>query len=164
MTAVREFESSDWESVWAFIEPVFRAGDTYSYPVSITESAAFDLWVEQADATFVVEDEPGHVVGTYFLKPNQPGQGSHVCNCAYIVARAARGRGLASAMCLDSQRQAIARGFRAMQFNLVVATNTAAVSLWKTQGFAIAGTLPGAFLHPSNGYVDAYVMYKQLQD
>lgn len=107
-------------------------------------------------------DTGGAVIGTYFLKPNQPGLGSHVCNCGYVVAAQARGRGVAAAMCEHSQDQARALGFRAMQFNFVVATNESAVRLWQRQGFAVVGRLPGAFRHQKLGFVDALVMYKQL--
>ncbi|NER52264.1 MAG: GNAT family N-acetyltransferase [Symploca sp. SIO1A3] len=95
--------------------------------------------------------------------PSHSGQGSHVCNCGYIVAEAARGKSIASAMCKHSQQEAVKLGFRAMQYNLVVSTNTGAVRLWQKLGFEIVGTLPEAFLHPSLGFVDAYVMYKKLE-
>jgi ribosomal protein S18 acetylase RimI-like enzyme len=107
-------------------------------------------------------DECNEVLGTYYIKPNQPALGAHVCNCGYIVAKEARGRGIAAEMCQHSQREAISRGFRAMQYNLVVSTNEVAVRLWKRQGFEVVGTLPQAFRHPRLGYVDALVMYKQL--
>ena len=99
---------------------------------------------------------------SYFIKPNQPGQGAHVCNCGYVVAPTAQGQGVASLMCEHSQQQAVAMGFRAMQFNLVVATNEGAVRLWQRLGFRIVGTLPGAFRHRALGAVDAHVMYKAL--
>lgn len=162
MTRVREFEQRDWPATWAVLEPVFRAGDTYSFPPDIDEQAAYAAWVEQPAATFVAIDDDGSVAGTYYLKANQPGQGAHVCNCGYAVAAAARGRGLASAMCEHSQEEALRLGFRAMQYNLVVATNAGAVRLWEKHGFRIVGTLPGAFRHPEHGYVDAHIMYKEL--
>ena len=102
------------------------------------------------------------ILGTYYIKPNQPTLGAHVCNCGYIVAEQARGRGIASAMCEHSQREAATRGYRAMQYNLVVSTNDVAVQLWIKQGFEIIGTLPNSFRHAQRGYVDAHVMFKQL--
>ena len=163
MTNIRAFERSDWPVVWAILEPVFRAGDTYSFATDISEKEAFNAWVETPTATFVAEDESGQILGTYYIKPNQSGQGAHVCNCGYVVAEAARGKGIASAMCEHAQKEAVSRGFRAMQYNLVVSTNTAAVRLWKKHGFVIVGTLPEAFRHPTQGFVDAYVMYKKLE-
>lgn len=162
MTTIREFNQADWPAVWQILEPVFRAGDTYSFPPDISEQEAFRAWVELPAATFVAADEQGLLLGSYYLKANQPGQGAHVCNCGYVVGAAARGKGIASAMCEHSQQEAIRMGFRAMQYNLVVSTNSGAVRLWQKLGFAIVGKLPQAFLHPSAGYVDAFVMYKSL--
>lgn len=163
MLTVREY-TSDWPALWAIMEPVFRAGETYAFDPAITEAEAQRVWIEVPAATYVAVDETGMLLGTYYIKPNQPGLGAHVCNCGYIVAAAARGQGIASRLCEHSQDEARRLGFRAMQFNLVVSTNTGAVHLWQTLGFPIVGTLPGAFNHPRLGYVDAYVMYKQLVD
>ena len=160
--SIRPIADADWDAVWTVLEPVFRAGETYAYPIDITKDQARAVWVDQPAATFVAEDAGLGIVGTYILKPNQPGRGSHVCNCGYVVSEAARGQGVASAMCDHSQEQARAMGFRAMQYNLVVATNEGAVRLWQSKGFDIVGTLPGAFDHPRLGFVDAHVMYKTL--
>ena len=110
----------------------------------------------------VAEDE-ARVVGMYKLVPNQPGLGSHVANASFMVAPGSSGKGAGRQMglhCLDEARR---RGFRAMQFNFVVSTNARAVALWQSLGFAIVGTLPGAFRHRDLGYVDAYVMYRPLE-
>lgn len=161
-TPIREARSDDWPRIWAILEPVFRAGETYSFDREISEEQARYAWLETPAKTFVCTDIAGQVLGTYYLKANQPGQGSHVCNCGYVVSPQVRGRGIASAMCEHSQDTAVALGFRSMQFNLVVSTNESAVRLWKQHGFAIVGTLPEAFKHPTMGYVDAFVMYKHL--
>jgi ribosomal protein S18 acetylase RimI-like enzyme len=163
MITIRPFADSDWEAIWQFMEPVFRAGETYAFAPDISAAEARRIWVEVPTATFVALDETGRAVGTYYIKPNQPGLGGHVCNCGYIVAEQARGRGIASRMCEHSQQEAVARNFRAMQYNLVVSTNEGAVRLWKRHGFAVIGSLPEAFRHPRLGYVDALVMYKQLE-
>ena len=160
---IRRFEEKDWPAVWRISEPVFRAGETYSFSPDITEDEAHRIWVELPSATFVAVDENFEVLGTYFIKPNQPALGAHVCNCGYIVAERARGQGLASEMCKHSQREAISLGFRSMQYNLVVSTNEGAVRLWEKNGFKIVGTLPKAFRHMRLGFVDAYVMYKRLE-
>jgi len=159
---VRPLESADWSAVWHFLEPVLRAGDTYGLAPDIDEVAAWHYWVATATASYVAATADGAVVGTYYLRPNAGGPGAHVCNCGYVVASTARGQGVAARMCEHSQAEARRFGFRAMQYNLVAATNTAAVRLWQRQGFHIAGTLPGAFAHPEHGPVDAYVMYKSL--
>lgn len=128
----------------------------------IGEKEARGFLVDVPSATFVACADGDGVVGCYYVKPNQPTLGAHVANAGYIVAEHARGRGIASAMCRHSQDEARTRGFLAMQFNLVVATNEAAVHVWRKEGFAIVGTLPKAFRHSRLGLVDAYVMYKLL--
>ena len=160
---IRPHRGHDWPCVWEILEPVFRAGETYAFSPDIPRAEAKRVWIDAPAATFVAVDEQGQVLGTYFVKPNQPTLGAHVCNCGYVVAEAARGQGVASAMCEHSQREAVARGFRAMQYNLVVSTNEGAVRLWKRHGFEIIGTLPRAFRHARLGFVDAFVMYKQLE-
>lgn len=160
---LRSFEPSDWPQVWSILEPVFRAGETYAFPVDITETQARQAWTDRPERVFVaVEETGGRVLGTYYLMPNQAGPGSHVCNCGYVVAEAARGRGVASEMCEHSQAEAREGGYRAMQYNLVAASNAGAVRLWMKHGFEVVGTLPGAFKHPTLGFVDAHVMYKTL--
>jgi ribosomal protein S18 acetylase RimI-like enzyme len=162
VTRIRPFAPRDWPAVWRILEPVFRAGETYALSPEIGEAEARRAWIEAPLATFVALDSRQEVVGTYYIKPNQPALGAHVCNCGYVVAEQARGRGVASAMCEHSQTEAKARGFRAMQYNLVVCTNEGAVRLWKKHGFVVVGVLPGAFRHSRLGYVDALVMFKQL--
>jgi ribosomal protein S18 acetylase RimI-like enzyme len=109
-----------------------------------------------------VAEDGGHIVGTYYLRANNRGGGAHVANCGYMSAQAATGRGVARAMCEDSLRYARERGFSAMQFNFVIASNQRAVRLWRACGFAIAGRLPEAFQHPRLGLVDALVMVRRL--
>lgn len=162
MIHIRSYTNADWPAVWEIIEPVFRRGETYAFSPAISEDEARAAWVDKPELTFVAEDAEGNIVGTYYLKPNQPALGAHVCNCGYIVAREARGRGIATRMCEHSQKIALDRDFRAMQYNLVVSTNEGAVRLWQRLGFEIVGRLPGAFKHPRQGYVDAFVMYKAL--
>jgi len=158
---IRPYRPEDWEEVWEILRPVFRAAETYAVDPEIDEETARDYWTRQPLHTLVAE-EAGRILGTYYLKANHPGPGSHVCNCGYIVAPEARGRGVAERMCLHSQELAEASGFRAMQFNLVVSTNAPAVHLWKKLGFEIVGRLPEAFRHPHLGFVDAFVMFKRL--
>ena len=159
---IRSYQAQDWPAVWALLRQTFAAGDTYAFAPDSTEADIHAAWVELPRATYVACAPDGTLWGTYYLKANQPGLGAHVSNCGYVVAPAARGQGVASSMCEHSQAQARAMGFRAMQFNLVVSTNTGAVRLWQKHGFAVVGTLPGAFAHAQLGYVDAYVMFKSL--
>ena len=163
MVRIRLFEEKDWAATWQIIEPTFRAGETYAFSPEITEAEAHQIWIEMPSATFIAVGEDKAVLGTYYIKPNQPALGAHVCNCGYIVAEKARGKGIASEMCKHSQHEAVAQGFRAMQYNLVVCSNEGAIRLWKRHGFKIIGTLPEAFRHPRLGFVDALVMYKLLE-
>lgn len=162
MIAIQKFDADDWSAVWAIIQPVFRAGETFAYSPEITESEARKLWVDLPVATYVAKNERGDVLGTYYLTANQPGLGSHVASSAYIVANRAKGQGIASLMCEHSQQMSMRLGFRAMQFNMVVATNLDAVQLWQRLGFNIIGTLPDGFRHSTLGFVDAHIMYKRL--
>lgn len=162
MTRIRRFQPADWPRVWGMLQATLATAEQYAFAPDSTEADMHRAWIEAPLATYVATSEAGAILGTYYIKPNQPGLGAHVCNCGYLVADEARGQGVASAMCEHSQAEAVAQGFRAMQFNLVVSTNTGAVHLWQKLGFRIVGTLPGAFHHGRLGDVDAYVMFKQL--
>jgi L-amino acid N-acyltransferase YncA len=161
MLTVRAAETSDGEAIWSILEPVIRAGETYMLPREMSREEALAYWFAREHEVFVA-DEDGAVLGTYYLRANQRGGGSHVANCGYMTASSASGRGVARTMCAHSLERARSRGFKAMQFNCVVSSNERAVRLWQSHGFEIVGTLPKAFLHPQLGSVDAYVMYREL--
>ena len=152
---------ADADAVWAILEPTIRAGETYTLPREISRQEALLYWFARRHEVFVAEED-AHILGTYFLQPNQQGGGSHVANCGYVTAPWATRRGVGRAMCAHSLDRARERGFKAMQFNFVVATNERAVALWQSFGFEIVGRLPGAFHHPAAGFVDALVMYRSL--
>ena len=159
---IRPAEPGDAEAIWAVLEPVFRAGDTYTVDPDISRDDALAYWCGPAHRTFVAE-EADRVLGTYYLRRNQGGGGGHVCNCGYVTAPAARGKGVARAMLTHSLEEAVRQGFRAMQYNFVVATNTRAIATWERAGFRTVGRLPGAFRHPTEGMVDALVMWRDLR-
>ena len=140
---------------------MIRAGETYTLPRDMQREEALAFWFLAGHEVFVAE-EGDAILGTYFLRANQQGGGAHVANCGYVTAEAAAGRGVARAMCAHSLEHAKLRGFHAMQFNFVVSTNERAVRLWQSFGFETVGRLPGAFLHPTAGYVDALVMFRGL--
>lgn len=158
---IRSATRGDSDQVWQILEPVVRAGETYTLPREMSREDALAYWFSPGHETFVAELD-GSILGAYYLRANQRGGGAHVANCGYMTAQHAMGRGVARAMGLHSLDVARQRGFRAMQFNFVVSTNERAVRLWSTLGFATVGRLPGAFLHPALGYVDALVMYRAL--
>ena len=161
---IRSATRRDDDSIWQILEPVLRAGETYTLPPGMSREDALNYWFSPGHEVFVAEvaEKDGLVVGTYYLRANQQGGGAHVANCGYMTAQHVAGRGIARAMCVHSLNAARQRGFRAMQFNFVVSTNERAVRLWASLGFETVGRLPAAFLHPQLGYVDALVMYRAL--
>jgi ribosomal protein S18 acetylase RimI-like enzyme len=158
---IRKAEARDAAAIAAIILPTIRAGATYALDPDMSEADALAYWLAPDKETFVAE-QAGALVGTYYMRPNQAGGGRHVCNCGYMTRADAAGRGIARRMCEHSLAHARMRGYRAMQFNFVISTNVRAVRLWQSLGFAISGRLPGAFRHPTQGYVDALVMYQAL--
>lgn len=158
---IRPATPDDAAAIAAIILPVIRDGATYALDPGMGEAVALAWWLGGDHEPFVAIDD-GRVVGTYYLRANQAGGGAHVANCGYMTAGDATGRGVARAMAEHSFAHARARGFTAMQYNFVVSTNDRAVRLWQTLGFAIVGRLPGAFIHPRHGPVDAYVMHRTL--
>lgn len=158
---IRPFGAADAGGLLSILLPVFRAGETYTVDPDITEEAALAYW-GSAEKTVSVAEVHGHIIGSYYMRPNQSGGGAHVCNCGFVTDPAAQGRGVAQAMLDHALAAATAQGYRAMQFNFVVSSNHRAVDLWQRAGFAVVGRLPAAFAHPKLGFVDALVMWKDL--
>lgn len=158
---LRPAAPADRDAIWSILEPVIRAGETYTLDRAMGREAALAYWLGPDRSTFVAE-AAGEILGTYYLRANQAGGGAHVCNCGYMTAARAAGRGVARAMAAHSFDAARAAGFRAMQFNFVVSSNDRAVRLWQSLGFETVGRLPGAFDHPRLGEVDALVMFRRL--
>ena len=158
---IREATEEDFEGIWPIFNEVVSAGDTYAYPQDTSRDEALKIWIHIPRKTFIVEDN-NKILGTYYIKTNKAGPGKHVCNCGYMVSSQARGKGLATTMCEHSQKIALELGYKAMQFNFIASTNEGAVRLWNKLGFETVGRLPKAFDHPSEGYVDALVMFKWL--
>lgn len=160
--SIRPAGPADHDGIWLIFRAVVAMADTYAYPPDTGRAEALAWWFPPGGWTYVAADDD-RIVGTYVMKANQPGQGSHVANCGYMVAPDASGCGVGEAMCRHSLDEARRRGFRAMQFNFVVSTNTRAVRLWERCGFRIVGTVPGAFRHPAHGFVDTFVMHRSLE-
>ncbi len=159
---IRPYEEADWPALWALLEPVFRAGETFPHNPAISEAEAQMAWVEQSQAVMVAVDAAGDLVGTFYIRPNSLCLGAHVANAGYVVAEHCRRQGIGSRLCQHSLQAAQRLGFRAMQFNLVVSTNHAGIGCWQRNGFQVVGTLPGAFRHKQLGLVDALVMFQGL--
>lgn len=163
MIRLRPMTAEDFERFWPTFQAVIRAQETYAYDPDLTYEQALHLWLEYPLHTLIAEED-GELLGSYYLKANAAGPGSHVCNCGYMVTPAARGRGVARLMCEHSQQLAVDSSFSAMQFNSVVSTNEVAVALWHKLGFETVGRLPRAYRHAKLGMVDCLVMYKWLAD
>jgi L-amino acid N-acyltransferase YncA len=160
---LREATDDDWPAIWRLLEPVMRAGETYCWPRDVTPDAARARWVEPPPArTYVAALVDGTVVGTAQLHPNQDAAGSHVANAGFVTSATSGVRGVGRRLAEHVVDQARRQGYRAMQFNAVVETNTRAVALWRSLGFDVVGTVPEAFDHPVHGYVGLHVMHRRL--
>jgi len=160
---IRRAIESDRAAIWEIFQAVVAPGDTYAIDPAISREEALAYWFADGTQTYVAE-EGARVLGTYILKANQSGPGAHVANAAFMVAPASQREGIGRAMGEHALEEARRLGFRAMQFNFVVSTNELALRLWRKLGFEVVGTLPGAFHHPQRGYVDAYVMFRKLNE
>ena len=158
---IQKAEAKDWPEIHKILGEIVKKGDTYAISTDADDQTLQELWMEKPKACFVAV-EGSQIAGSYYLKNNQEGGGSHVCNAGYIVHPEIRGKGIGRRMCEHSLNTSLEMGYKAMQYNLVVSTNHDAVHLWESMGFSIVGTLPGAFVHPDKGPVDAYIMYRNL--
>ena len=159
---IRDATADDWPEIWPIFETIVQAGETYAYDPGLTSEQARDLWLERPPGRTVVALVDGRVVGTAKMGPNRPARGSHVGTASFMVGPAARGHGVGRALAehvVDWHRE---HGYRGIQFNAVVETNESAVALWQSLGFRIIGTVPGAFHHPTHGYVGLHVMHLDL--
>ncbi|MEU5977859.1 GNAT family N-acetyltransferase [Streptomyces sp. NPDC047315] len=160
---IRQAAAEDWPAVWPFFRTVIAAGETFTYPTDLTSEQGRDLWLLPApDRTVVAVDDDGTVLGTAKMNRNQQGNGSHVASASYLVDPARSGRGVGRALCAYSIDWAREQGYRAIQYNAVVETNVHAVKLYESLGFTVVGTVPGAFRHPTRGYVGLHVMHLAL--
>ena len=159
--SIRPARPRDFAGIWAIFRIVVAGGDTYAYAPDTTMTEARRIWMELPAAAYVAE-QANRIVGTYALRPNQPGLGDHVANCGYMTHPDARGRGVGGAMCEHSLAAARERGYTALQFNFVVASNEGAVHLWQKHGFAVVGRVPHAFRHRALGPVDVLIMHRTL--
>jgi len=161
MTIRKADKEKDLDGIWEIFSNVIKTADTYVFGPDTPKESLTRLWFADSMDTFVAVDD-GSIVGTYFIKPNQIDLGSHIANCGYMVSPGHQGRGVGQQMCEHSIAWARAKGYTGIQFNIVVSTNINAVKLWRKFGFEIIGTTPKGFRHKELGFVDTYIMFKQL--
>ena len=161
MISIRQAKDTDTEAIWNIFKAVIQTEDTYVFKADTTKDEFKKHWMADYMHTYVAVQE-GDVVGTYILKQNQIGLGSHVANGSYMVSLEHQGKGIGNQLCIHSHSQAKELGFRAIQFNIVVSTNIGAIATWKKHGFQTIGTTPNAFQHKTKGFVDALIMYRDV--
>jgi len=160
---IREAGASDIDKVWEIFSKVIKSGDTYVFSPDTLKGDLKKHWFADYMETYVVEDN-GLILGTYIIKPNQIGLGNHIANCSYMVNPNAQGKGIGKKLCEHSLEIARKNNFEGIQFNIVVSTNKGAIELWKKYGFEITGVTPNGFRHSKLGFVDTYIMYKNLSE
>ena len=161
MLTIRKAIPEDYNQIWNIIKEVISKGDTYTFDPNSSREKMLAYWCGQDNHTYVATDDE-EIVGTFIIKDNQPGLGSHIANASYMVSEKASGKGVGKAMGAFSLEEAKRLGYRAMQFNIVVKSNTRAVQLWQKLGFNIIGEIPDAFNHKENGLTNAYTMYRKF--
>jgi L-amino acid N-acyltransferase YncA len=159
---IRPATDADWPAIWPVFQGIVAAGETYAYPEDLTSEQGRDLWLESPPGETVVLEDGGELLGTAKYGPNRPGRGSHVGTASFMVPPTARGRGVGRALGEHVVGRLREQGYRGIQFNAVVETNTGAIRLWQALGFEIVGTVPGAFDSASRGLVGLHVMYLDL--
>ena len=159
---IRDADDADWARIWPFFSRIVTAGETYAYPDGLTVDTARSLWMEEPPGRTVVAVEGDEVLGSAKMGPNRPGRGAHVATASFMVDPERAGRGVGRALGVHVVDWARAAGYRSMQFNAVVESNSAAVGLWQSLGFEILATVPEAFDHPRHGLVGLHVMYRYL--
>ena len=161
-TQIRKATENDFDAIWEIFKEVIKTADTYVFDPNTPKEDLYKNWFASYMDTFVVVDKNQAVLGTYIIKPNQIDLGNHIANCSYMVNPKYHGKGTGKLLGEHSIEFAKQKGYLAIQFNIVVSTNTVAVNLWKKLGFDIIGTTPKGFRHKTLGFVDTYIMYKAL--
>jgi GNAT superfamily N-acetyltransferase len=159
---IRAYEDRDWERIWPIFSEIVAAGETYAYDPEWSADAARSAWVEPPPGATLVAVDADRLLGTAKAGPNRPGRGSHVATASFMVDPRARGEGVGRALAERVLAWARSEGYAAMQFNAVVETNDAAIALWRSLGFEIVGTVPGAFEHATRGRAGLHVMHRNL--
>ena len=161
--SIRKAGLPDYNALWEIIRPIIEKGDSYVFYPDTDKSTMLNYWCGVNTNCYVATIH-GEVVGTFILKDNQPDLGSHVANASYMTHPEHGGKGIGRAMGEYSISEAKRLGYRAMQFNMVVASNKAAIQLWESLGFSAVGEIPEAFRHKEEGLTDVKIMWKKLDE
>lgn len=162
MLEISEIKLDDFKEIWPLLQPTFAAGETYPLPMDVTADAVKTYWFSADKRVFAARLENGEVVGTYYIRPNQPGLGAHICNAGFVVSGKHGGQGIGTAMGRHALETAKKWGYRGMQFNLVAANNLPSLRIWEKLGFEKIGKVPEAFYYKGQKFVDAYILFKRL--
>lgn len=158
---IRKASKADYDQIWDIIKEVIRKGDTYAFSPETSKKEMLSIWCAPNTHTYVAILE-NKVVGTFMMKNNQPGLGSHVANAGFMVSQKYSGLSIGKKMGSFSIIEAQKLGYKAMQFNMVITSNKTAIMLWEKLGFEIIGEIPDAFKHKDLGYTNVYIMYRKL--
>ena len=159
---IRDATDADWPLIWPFFQEIVADGESYAFPLDLTPGSGRGWWMEELPGRTVVAVSGEEVLGSAKMGPNRPGRGAHVATASFMVAPQARGRGVGRALGEHVLTWARSAGYRALQFNAVVETNTTAVALWQSLGFRVVGTVPAAFDSQRHGLVGLHVMHLPL--
>lgn len=159
---IRAASERDWGSIFPIFSEIVAAGETYAYPDGCSLEDARPWWMEQPPGLTVVAVEDETILGSAKMGPNRPGRGAHVATASFMVDPSRQGKGVGRALATFVLDWARGCGYRSIQFNAVVETNTTAVHLWRSLGFEILATVPEAFDHPDYGLVGLHLMVLTL--
>ena len=159
---VKKFEKSFTEDACRIWNEVVRDGVAFPQTEELTPEEGAAFFEEQSFTGVAFDEESGETVGMYILHPNNVGRCGHICNASYAVAGAKRGLHIGETLVTHCMKTAKALGYRVLQFNAVVATNTPALTLYKRLGFTQLGVIPGGFLMKDGHYEDIIPHYHVL--
>ncbi|MDF1493844.1 GNAT family N-acetyltransferase [Caproiciproducens sp. CPB-2] len=160
---VREFTREDIPAMIIIWNEIVEDGIAFPQTELLEEKNGMEFFESQSFTGVAIEQETGNLVGLYILHPNNVGRCGHICNASYAVKGDERGKRIGEILVLHCITKAKETGFKILQFNAVVSTNTAALHLYKKLGFVQLGVIPGGFLMKDGSYQDIIPHYYVLQ-
>ncbi len=160
--ALRPIEKADLTQAAAIWNDVVAAADSFPGDMILSEDEAWEMFCAQTETVCAVKGD--EVVGVYILHPNNIGRCAHIANASYAVKAGARGQGIGRRLVEDCLERAKKHGFRGLQFNAVVASNTAAIALYLKLGFKVLGTVSGGYRDKDGHYRDTLIFLKTVAE